>query len=121
MDLVLHYDGGAVVRSMDYQPVGGLKSDIVHLTPELRHQRAAPSNYPGPSWNFVENLIDDLVGEDIEEMLADDQIPKGPANQFEVGGGGLVLSVSRIRHPGCSMHAKECTRIDGRTSIGILP
>jgi hypothetical protein len=108
MDLILHYDGSAVVCHMDYQLVGGLKSDIVHVTPKLRHQFAAPSDYTGPTWNFIENLIDDIVGDDIEEMLANDQIAKGAANQIKVRGGGLVISVFRIRHLGCSMHSLEC-------------
>jgi hypothetical protein len=67
-------------------------------SPEASHQvRAGPDN-ARPAGDVVEDLVNDGIGEDVEEMLAVDKIAQRASNQFEIGVGGRVGGVFRVRH-----------------------
>jgi hypothetical protein len=70
MDLILDDDGTAVVCLVGSQVVGGLKFDVFAVTPELGHQIGAPPDDARPTSDVVEDLVDDPVGDDVEEVLA---------------------------------------------------
>jgi hypothetical protein len=70
MDFILDDHDTTVVRLVGNQLVGGLKLDIVAIAPELSHQIGAPSDNARPTGDVVENLIDDVVSDDVEEVLA---------------------------------------------------
>jgi hypothetical protein len=103
VDFVLDDDAITIVYSMDNQLIGRLKFDVVAIALELRHQIGAPPDNARPTGDVVENLIDDVVGDDVEEVLAINEVAQRPSNQIEVRGGGIVGGVSRIGHPELSM------------------
>ena len=70
MDLVFEDDNTAVVCLVSNQLIGGLKRDVVDIAPELGHQGGSPLNKARPTGEVVENLVNDVVGDDIEEVLA---------------------------------------------------
>ncbi len=78
------------------QLVGGAKLDVFDIAPELGHQLGPPLDDARPTGEVVEDLVDDVVGDDIEEVLAVDEVAQRPANQIEVGLGGLVGGVIRM-------------------------
>jgi hypothetical protein len=98
MDFILDDDDTTVVRLLGNQLIGRLKLDVVAITPELNHQIGAPVDNARPTGNLVENLVDDVVGYDVEEVLAINEVAQSPANQIEVRGGGVIGSVFRVRH-----------------------
>jgi hypothetical protein len=98
MDLVFNDDDAAVARLVDDQLIGRLKRDAVDVAPERGHQVGPPLNDARPAGNVVEDFIDDVVEDDVEEVLAIDEVAQRPSNQIEVREGGPVGSVFRVRH-----------------------
>src|SRR6202035_5151446 len=84
-------DDMTVVCLMDNQLAGRLKRDVVDIAPERGHQVGPPLYDARPAGD----VVDDVVGDDVEEVLAIDEIAQRSSNQIEVGGGGLVGSVFR--------------------------
>jgi hypothetical protein len=76
MDFILDDDDTTVVRLVGNQLIGRLKLDVVAITPELNHQISAPVDNARPTGNLVENLVDDVVGYDVEEVLARGSSPR---------------------------------------------
>jgi hypothetical protein len=54
-----------------------LKLDVVAVA-ELGHQIGAPLDNAKPTGDVVENLVDDIVGDDVEEVLAINEVTYGP-------------------------------------------
>src|SRR5580693_5935319 len=93
MDLVFNDDDMTAVSLMDNQVVGRLKRDVVDIAPERGHQAGPPLNDARPAGDVVEDFVDDVVGDDVEEVHAIDESAQRSSNQIEVRGGGLVGSV----------------------------
>ena len=74
VDRLLDHDDMAVVRLVDDQLVCGLKLDAADMCLGLIHEIGAPPENAGPAW-VVANLIDDVVGHDIEKVHAVDKVP----------------------------------------------
>ena len=89
MDLVFDDDDMTVVCLMDNQVIGRLKRDVVDIALERGHQVGPPLNDARPAGNVVEDFVDDVVGDDVEEVHAIDEIAQRSSNQIEVRGGGL--------------------------------
>ena len=85
MDLIFD-DDTAVVGLVDNQLVGRLKRDVVAIAPELGHQIGAPLDNARPTSDVVENLVDDVISDDVEEVLALNEVAYRPSNQLEVRG-----------------------------------
>ena len=83
MDFIFDHDDTAIVRLMDNQLVGGLQLDVVAIALELSHQFGAPLDNPRPSGEFVEDLVDDVVSDDIEEVRTLDEVAQRSPDQFE--------------------------------------
>ena len=96
MDLIL-MTNMAVVCLVGNQLIGGLKRDVVAIAPELGHQIGAPLDNARPTSDVVENLVDDVISDDVEEVLALNEVAYRPSNQLEVRVGSLVgKSISRF-------------------------
>ena len=80
MDFILDDDDMAVVCLVDNQFVGRLKLDVVAIAPEPGHQIGAPLDNARPTGEIVEDLVDDFVSDDIEEVLAVNEVAERPAN-----------------------------------------
>ena len=98
MDFVFDDDDAAVVGGVDDELVGGLKRDGVDIAEEPGHQLGSPLDDARPTRDVVKHLVDHLLGDDVEEVLAVDQLAQRPTDQIEIGGGGLVGGVFRFRH-----------------------
>jgi hypothetical protein len=70
MDFIFDDEDTAVVCLVGNQLVGGLKLDVVAIAPELGHQIGAPLDNARPTGKVVEDLVDDVVSDDVEEVLA---------------------------------------------------
>jgi hypothetical protein len=70
MDLVFDDDNTAVVCLVGNQPIGGLKRDVIDIAPELAHQGGSPLDNARPTRKVVANLVNDVVSDDVEEVLA---------------------------------------------------
>ena len=70
MDLVFDDDDMTVVCLMGNQFIGGLKRDIVNIAPERGHQAGATLDSARPTGEVVEDLVNDVIGDDVEEVLA---------------------------------------------------
>ena len=116
MDLIFD-DDTAVVGLVDNQLVGRLKRDVVAIAPELGHQIGAPLDNARPTSDVVENLVDDVISDDVEEVLALNEVAYRPSNQLEVRVGSLVGRVFPIRHPGLSMGS--ASRLEKESYINI--
>jgi len=103
MDLVFDDDHTAVVCLVGNQLIGGLKCDVIDIAPELAHQGGSPLDNARPTGEVIENLVNDVVGDNVEKVLAINEVAERPSNQIEVRGSGLVGSVFRIRHSGLSV------------------
>jgi len=103
MDLVFDNPDTVVVCLVDNQLIGRLKRDVVDIAPERGHQVGPPLDDARPTGEVVEDLVDDVVGDDVKEVLAINEVAQCRSNQIEVRGGGFVGSVFRIRHPERSM------------------
>jgi hypothetical protein len=67
VDFVFDDDDTSVVRLVDDQIVGGAEFDAVAVADELGHQIGAPADDPRPTGEVVEDLVDDVVGDDVED------------------------------------------------------
>ena len=74
MDLIFDDNDAAVVCFVDNQLIGGLKLDVVAIAPELDHQIGAPLDNARPTSDVVEDLVDDVVGDDVEKVLTIDEV-----------------------------------------------
>ena len=92
MDLVFDDDDMTVVCLMGDQFIGGLKGDIVDIAPECGHQACATLDGARPTRDFVEDLVNEVIGDDVEEVLAINKVAQRPSNQVEVRVGALVGS-----------------------------
>jgi len=70
MDLVFDDETTAVVCLVGNQLIGGLKRDVIDIAPELAHQGGSPLDDARPAGEVVENLVNDVVSDDVEEVLA---------------------------------------------------
>jgi hypothetical protein len=89
VDLILDRNDIAVVRFVDDQLVCGPKPDAADISLELIHQVSASPDHTRPA-QLVPNLVDDIVGDDIEEVLAVDEVTECLADQFEIRLGACV-------------------------------
>jgi len=71
--------------------------------PEQGYQVSPPLDNARPAREVVENLVNEVVGYDVEEVLAIDKVTQRPPNKLEVRLGARVGSVIRIRHSGLSV------------------
>jgi hypothetical protein len=74
LDFIFDDDDTAIVCLVGDQLIGGLKLDILAVGPELGHQIGAPVDNARPTGDIVENLVDDIVGDDVEEVLAINEV-----------------------------------------------
>src|ERR1700739_3643047 len=93
MDFVFDDRDAAVVRLVQNQLVGGPKRDIINIAPECSHQIGSPLYHARPAGNIVEDFVDDVVGDDVEEVLAINEIATRTSNQIKVRRSILVDSV----------------------------
>jgi hypothetical protein len=98
VDFVFDDDGMAVDSLVTNQLVGGPKFDIVAIAPELSHEIRSSPDGLRPTGDFVENLVDNVVGKYVEEVLAINDVAQRPPNQIEIGLRTLVNSVSGVSH-----------------------
>jgi len=70
MDFIFDDQDTAVVRLVGNQFIGRLKLDVVAIAPELVHQIGASLDHAGPTGEVVEDLVNDIVSDDVEEVLA---------------------------------------------------
>ena len=70
MDFIFDDDDTAVICLVGNQLIGRLKLDVVDVAPEPGHQIGAPLDHARPTGEVVEDLVDDVVSDDVEEMLA---------------------------------------------------
>lgn len=98
MDFVFDDDGIAVDSLVTNQLVRRLKFNIVAIAAELSHEIRSSTDDLRPTGDFVENLVDDVVGDYVEEVFAINEVAQRPSNQAEIGLRTLVNSVSGISH-----------------------
>ena len=98
MDFVFDDDGMAVVCLVGNQPISRLKFNVVAVAPELSHKIGASPDGPRPTGDVVENLVDNIVGDYVEEVLAINERAQSVFDQIEIGLRALVRSVLRIWH-----------------------
>ena len=70
MDFIFDDHDPAAVCFMGNQLIGGLQLDVVAIASESRHQVGASLDNARPAGKVVQNLVDHVVGRDIEEVLA---------------------------------------------------
>jgi len=70
MDFIFDDEDTAVVYLVGNQLIGRLKLDAVAIASELGHQIGAPLDNARPTGKVVEDLVDDVVSDDVEEVLA---------------------------------------------------
>ena len=73
MDFIFD-DNMAVVGCVGHQFIGRLKLDVIAIALKLGHQIDAPLDNTRPTGEVVENLVDDVVSDNVEEMLAIDEV-----------------------------------------------
>ena len=86
-----------VVCLVGNQLIGGLKRDVVDIAPELGRQVGPPPNEARPTGEVVEDLVNDVVGDDVEEVLAINKVAQRPSNQVEIRVGAQRISDSAFR------------------------
>ena len=74
MDFVFDDDGMAVVCLVGNQLIRRLKFNVVAIAPELSHKFGASSDGPRPTCDVIENLVDNIVGDYVEEVLAINEV-----------------------------------------------
>ena len=84
MNLVFDDDDAAVVRLVQNHLVGGPKRNVINVAPECGHQIRPPLYHPRPAGDLVEDFVDDVVADDVEEVLAFNEISQRTSNQIEV-------------------------------------
>jgi hypothetical protein len=65
MDLIFDDDGIVIVCLVGNQLIGRLKLDVVTITLELGHQIGGPVDGARPTSDFLEDLVDEVVNDDI--------------------------------------------------------
>ena len=70
MNFIFDDQDPAVVSLVGNQFIGRLKLDVVAIAPELVHQIGASLDYAGPTGEVVEDLVNDIISDDVEEVLA---------------------------------------------------
>ena len=98
MNLVFDDDDTTIVCLVDDQLVGGLKFDVFAIAPEPGHQIGASPDNSGPAGDLVEDLVNNVLGDDVEKVLTPDEVAQRAANQVEIGLCGPVNIVSPARH-----------------------
>ena len=74
MDFIFDNDDTAGVCLVGNQLVGRVQLDGVAIALELGHQIGAASDTARPTGEVVEDLIDDVVADNIEEVLAINEV-----------------------------------------------
>jgi hypothetical protein len=74
MDFILDDEDTAVVRLVADQLVRNLELDVVAVAGELSHQIGTPHDNARPAREVVEDLVDNVIRDDIEKVLAIDQV-----------------------------------------------
>jgi hypothetical protein len=74
MDFIFDDQDTAVVCLVGNQLIGRLKLDVVAIALELGHQIGAPLDNARPAGEVVEDLVDDAVSDDVEKVLAIDEV-----------------------------------------------
>jgi hypothetical protein len=93
MDFVFDDGDAAVVRLVQNQLIGGSKRDIINIAPECSHQIGSPLYHARPAGDIVKDFVDYVVGDDVEEVLAINEIAQRTSNQIKVRRSILVDSV----------------------------
>jgi hypothetical protein len=88
MDLVFDDNNTAAICRVGNQLIGGLKYDVIDIAPELAHQVGSPLDSARPTGEVIENLVNDVVGDNVEEVLAINEVAERPSNQIEVRAAG---------------------------------
>src|SRR5580658_5135893 len=68
VDLV--FDNDAVGGLVCNQLIGGAKRYVVNIAAKLGHQGGSPADNSRPAGEVVENLVDNIFGDDVKEVLA---------------------------------------------------
>jgi hypothetical protein len=74
MDFVFDDQDSPVVRLVGNQLIGRLELNTVAIAFELVHQIGAPLDNARPTGKVVEDLVDDVVSNGVEEVLAIDKV-----------------------------------------------
>jgi hypothetical protein len=74
MDFILDHEDTAIVGLMGYQFICSPELNVVAVAGEPSHQIGAPPNNARPAGKVVEDLEDDVISDDIEKVLAVDQV-----------------------------------------------
>jgi hypothetical protein len=89
MNLVLNDDDPVAIRFVDDQIIGGSELDITDISLELSHQAGAPGDHARPA-QFITDFVNDVVGNDIEEVFTIDKVSQCPSHKIKIGLGSLV-------------------------------
>src|SRR5579859_4032316 len=103
VDFVFDDDGMAVVCLVRNQLIRRLKFNVVAVALELCHEIGARPDDLRPTGDVVENLVDDVVGDYVEEVLAINEVAQSPSDKIEIGLRTLVGSVFGIAHYGLAI------------------
>ena len=74
MDFIFDDEDTTVDCLVGDQLIGGLKLDAVAIALELGHQIRPPPDNARPTGDVVKDLVEDVVGDNVEEMLAINEI-----------------------------------------------
>jgi hypothetical protein len=74
MDFIFNDYDTAVIRLVGNQLAGRLKLDVFAIALELGHQIGAPLDNARPTGEVVEDLVDNIVSDNVEEVLALDKV-----------------------------------------------
>ena len=113
MNLVFDDDDAAVVRLVQNQLVGGPKRNVINVAPECGHQIRPPLYHPRPAGDLVEDFVDDVVADDVEEVLAFNELSQRTSNQIEVRRGAPIDSV--FGHSTLSMRSTGLLRLSEKS------
>jgi len=74
MDFIFDDRDAPVVCLVRNQLIGRLKLDVFAIARELGHQIRASLDNARPTGNVVEDLVDGVVGDDVEEVLTINEV-----------------------------------------------
>src|SRR5262249_50438032 len=99
-------DDAAIVRSVDDQLACGLEPGAADISLKLIHQISASPDHTRPA-EVVANLVDDIIGDHIKEVLAFDEILQCLADELEIWLGACISRIFVVRHslPLCAVAA----------------
>ncbi len=60
----------AILSTVHYKSIGGVKPDVVAITGELSHQVGSAANRWRPAWKAITKVKERIFGNCVEEMLA---------------------------------------------------